>query len=414
MAFNPAAVQLKRARTSPDYDPEAAAAAGLGSKGGEVKPTVRAVSALLAAHYSLADLYRDTDSDCFVLGETTGQDAIIELIRELETLTRLTGWYEKRTLVEAAVRLRPRSPHAAWLTGIPANLPSADLTPWTERMKDPAFADEAIRLMMLGYFTRALRPGSKFDYALILLGPQGTGKTTFMDRSFPGKSVAYDADDKFPMETAAECERVVMEEVGDETFSRAKFNMLKDRITATERGENQKFIRGKTQHKVRAVYAGTSNETYLLHSDLQGTRRFLMLIMRRDLTDLMPLMSDEVWRQLISEARRRFDAEEVPVLSAEGEVRQQAALEAVTRPDDDGEVMQQAIDQLLSAEGWFQQGLLQEEIREMDPGLAAGPRFKRAWDELRPLFKHVPLRVSGKPTRVFVPVGVAVSDDDDA
>ena len=407
MAFNPSKVTVKRARAEAVHDPEVASAVGLRAKGGVAAPTVKAVSRLLDHVYPIEELFLDTDTGLMQFGDVVGGAALTELIRELETITGLGGWYEKRALVDDCVRRRTRSRHAARLISVPKDLPRADLSPWTSRMIDPEFADEALRLMVYGYTQRAFRPGSKFDHVVIIAGPEGVGKTTLIGDLLPGRSVAYRHNDTHPVEAAAECERIDLEEASEELFGRDRFNTFKDRVTITVRGEDQKWVRGKTQLKVRAVLAGTSNERYLMPSGLEGTRRILPLVMNANDTSFMPLLTDEVWQALISEALRRFDAEEVPVLTPEGRERQKAALAYVTRPDDDGDLMMHAIEELIAEQGHFQKGELQELLMETDPVLARNPGFGYAWRRVQSKYRQVSKRVDGRSTKVFVEAGAA-------
>ena len=41
---------------------------------------------------------------------------------------------------------------------------------------------ECMRLLLLGVISRAFSPGTKFDYVLVLVGPQGIGKSTFFKK----------------------------------------------------------------------------------------------------------------------------------------------------------------------------------------------------------------------------------------
>ncbi|NDK90391.1 hypothetical protein GYA93_12500 [Gordonia desulfuricans] len=406
MAFNPAKITVKRARAEAVYNPDAVTAAGLRVSGAEIKPTVQAVAKLLDALYPRDDLFYDTDLGHIQFGDLVGLEATTALIRELEIITGKAGWYEKKSMVYDVIEsTRRRSPHAAMLLSVPKDLPVADLTPWTSRFADPAFTDEAIRLMVHGYVQRGLEPGAKFDYAGVLVGPQGTGKTTLWERLVRGREIAYDADDRRPMETSATCERIVLEEASSELFKHERFNTFKDRVTMTNRGEDAKYIRGKAQLKARAVLVGTSNDVFLLHPALEGTRRFLMLVMDRSDASLMPFLTDEVWEQLVSEALRKIDEEAVPVLSPEGEERQRAALASVTRPDDDLDVLRFVLDERVRAVGYFQKSDLREEVADIDPDLARGPAFGRAWRKVQHEYQQVSMRVGtpSRVTKVFIP-----------
>ncbi len=44
------------------------------------------------------------------------------------------------------------------------------------------YTTECIRMLMLGVISRAFSPGTKFDYSIVLVGPQGIGKSTFFQK----------------------------------------------------------------------------------------------------------------------------------------------------------------------------------------------------------------------------------------
>lgn len=402
MAFNPTQVIAKKAHRAAAYDPAALESAGLHVKSGAVRPTITGISRLLRRLYGFDELCFNTDVSEIQFGDDHGDDAITQLIQDLETITGVIGWHEKKSMIEDAVRLRHRSPHADFIMKVPKDLPRADLSPWTSRAADPEFADEAIRMMAYGYVARAFKPGFKFDYAIFLVGRQGIGKTTLLDDLFPGRAAGYEFDDKRPSETAAQHERIVLEEAIDELFRHERFSRLKDRISLTERGDDVKYVRGRQQMKARAIFTGSSNEYLLLTPNLDGTRRFLIVLFRKDVTDFMPRMTHEVWEQLISEGLRRYDADEAPVLSPEGSERQQDAIQMVTRPDEDTDLLRFHVQALLDGKGWFQKAELQEAVFEADMNLK-GRTFTTAWRKLQGDYQQVKQRVEGRSTTVFVP-----------
>lgn len=47
---------------------------------------------------------------------------------------------------------------------------------------DNIYSREAIRKMLVGAVARVMSPGVKFDLVLMLVGPQGSGKSTFIKK----------------------------------------------------------------------------------------------------------------------------------------------------------------------------------------------------------------------------------------
>ena len=49
--------------------------------------------------------------------------------------------------------------------------------PWSR--SEHIYVYEAMKVLLLGAISRVFRPGTKFEYMLILVGGQGAGKSTF-------------------------------------------------------------------------------------------------------------------------------------------------------------------------------------------------------------------------------------------
>lgn len=136
---------------------------------------------------------------------------------------------------------------------------------------------EVMKLFMLGAIKRIYQPGCKFDYMLILVGPQGAYKSSFLrflaadDNVFSDNFNSIDGDRAF--EKLRGMWIVEMSEL--QATKRAKdVEAIKAFITSRKDTYRAAYARRTEQHPRMCVLAGTSNPVDFL-TDQTGNRRFL-------------------------------------------------------------------------------------------------------------------------------------------
>ncbi len=141
-----------------------------------------------------------------------------------------------------------------------------------------------MKLFLLGAISRAYKPGTKFDYMPVVVGPQGIGKSSFF------KALASN-DDWFSDNFASiEGDKAIEKlrgkwiiEFGELlAVKRAQdVESLKAFITSTTDTYRPPYER-RTEHRPRqCVFCGTTNSSHFL-TDKTGNRRYLPLTARRE------------------------------------------------------------------------------------------------------------------------------------
>lgn len=125
-----------------------------------------------------------------------------------------------------------------------------------------------------GMVKRALQPGSKFDYVLVLEGPQGIGKSTSLSvlggEWHTETTIAPDHKD-FYMALQG---HLIVEFSEGETLSRSEVKQLKAVISATKDTFRPPYGRETLDFPRRCVFAMTTNQSEYL-KDETGNRRWL-------------------------------------------------------------------------------------------------------------------------------------------
>jgi predicted P-loop ATPase len=158
------------------------------------------------------------------------------------------------------------------------------------------------RCWLISAAARALRPGCKVDSALVLVGPQGIGKST------AGRILGYDwFSDALPpvhsKDASDHLRGVWLVEFGEmATASRADVEELKAFITRTVERFRPAYGRLEVEYPRRNVFFGTSNRDAFL-KDETGNRRFWPVEVTK--VDALRLTADR--DQIWAEAVHAFD-----------------------------------------------------------------------------------------------------------
>lgn len=170
--------------------------------------------------------------------------------------------------------------------------------------------NELNRAMTRKQFTaavaRVMNPGCKYDYCLIMSGPEGIGKSTLcsvMGGEWFSDSL-YTMEDKAGMEQIRGGWVIELPELGG--MKRSEVEQVKAYITRQSDNYRPAYGTVMERHPRQCVFFGTTNETYFLKGDT-GNRRFWVISVNPDLrkvedtrkaleADRDQLWAEAVWR----------------------------------------------------------------------------------------------------------------------
>lgn len=142
--------------------------------------------------------------------------------------------------------------------------------------EDTAYVRAVTRKTLCAAAARVFRPGAKFDYILVLNGPQGVGKSTLIAKLggewFSDSLSLTDMNDK----TAAEkLQGYWLIEIGELAGMRkADIDKVKAFISRQDDKYRASFGRRVTPHPRQCVFFGTTNSDKGYLRDITGNRRF--------------------------------------------------------------------------------------------------------------------------------------------
>ena len=183
-----------------------------------------------------------------------------------------------------------------------------------------AYTAEAMRKMLVAAVSRAVRGATKWEQMIILVGPQGCGKTTFITAL--GKEWYCDSLEDFSGKEAAEIiQGQWIIEVGElAAMNRSEVLEVKQFLSKKDDVYRAAYGRHSERYPRRCVFFGTSNESSFLR-DTTGNRRFWPITVqakethKKDVWKELPDEVDQIW----AEAYALWVLAESLELSAEAE-----------------------------------------------------------------------------------------------
>lgn len=185
---------------------------------------------------------------------------------------------------------------------------------------DTVFNREAIRKVLLAAIARIYHPGIKFDYMLVLNGPQGIGKSTFFGRLFKGflsdSLTMLDMRDKTGSEKLQGYWALEVAEMAG--MRKADIECVKSFISRQEDIYRPAYGRVVERHPRRCVIVGSTNSITGFLRDISGNRRFWPV--KCSGGKLKPWnLTDEELDQIWAEAMAAYNSGESLLLSKEAE-----------------------------------------------------------------------------------------------
>ena len=187
-------------------------------------------------------------------------------------------------------------PFAEWLAELPQWDQRPRLTGWLRMVFDieesePGTAEHSLvswasRTLLLGPIARAFMPGYKLDEMVVLIGPQGCGKSTAIRWLLPPDERDEWFDDGLHLaalrkEQAEALQGVVYLEAAEMAGGgRAELESLKAFLSRTNDRARLAYRHNPESLPRRAVIVGTSNDRQPLPNDPSGNRRFVPVVVR--------------------------------------------------------------------------------------------------------------------------------------
>lgn len=146
--------------------------------------------------------------------------------------------------------------------------------------EDSDYTYQVMRLWMLGAVSRVYKPGSKFDYTMILQGSQGIGKSTFLKQLAMDDSWFNDSLDSLDSDKAVQSLTgswiIELAELKSLARTAGGVESVKRFLTATQDKYRIPYERRADTFYRQCVFAGTTNKDDFLQ-DETGNRRFLII-----------------------------------------------------------------------------------------------------------------------------------------
>lgn len=146
--------------------------------------------------------------------------------------------------------------------------------------EDSDYTYQVMRLWMLGAVSRVYKPGSKFDYTIILQGSQGIGKSTFLKLMALDDSWFNDSLDSLDSDKAVQSLTgswiIELAELKSLARTAGGVESVKRFLTATQDKYRIPYERRADTFYRQCVFAGTTNKDDFLQ-DETGNRRFLII-----------------------------------------------------------------------------------------------------------------------------------------
>ena len=166
---------------------------------------------------------------------------------------------------------------------------------------DNPYTRQIMKIALTAATARAAEAGVKFDYTVILQGPQGKGKSTFFE-TLGGKWFNDSLENFDGKESAITIQGSWIIEIGElSSMSRSEVNTIKSFLTKRSDIYREPFGRRTGKHPRRCVFFGTTNDWEFL-KDRTGDRRFWPAVIlenkpTKSIFNDLPDEVDQIWAE---------------------------------------------------------------------------------------------------------------------
>lgn len=217
------------------------------------------------------------------------------IIRELQNSNHNIGRQSLKGLLESEF-VKKHNPIQEYLTNLPKWDGSTDYI--TEYLKSVKTTDDAnfrwaFKKWFVAMIACAIDPSLINHCAIILIGKQGVGKSTWFNKLLPPELQRYffsgriNPNDKDTLLHLSECLIIVMEEIG--SFNKSQTEAFKEILTKDSIRVRRAYGIYAENYIRRASFVGSTNNKTVLN-DITGNRRFLVFEAKRFLsTDIFDI-----------------------------------------------------------------------------------------------------------------------------
>lgn len=221
---------------------------------------------------------------------------------------------------------------------------------------DALYVREAIRKTLVAAVARAYEPGCKFDQMLILVGPQGAGKSTFYIKlaRFPAwfsDSLKMDMMNRIK-DAGEQIQARWFVEIGEMSgMKKADIEAVKSFVSRTSDDYRAAYAHYSETRPRQCIIVGSTNNEEGFLRDVTGNRRFWPVRIRKGETvksrELTPEVVDQIW----AEAKVLYELGEELILSPEAEAEAADAQRDAMEQDDRQGIVEEYLERLLP-ENW--------------------------------------------------------------
>ena len=242
-----------------------------------------------------------------------------------------------------------------------SSLPAWDGRPRLDRLlvdyllaDDDIYVREVTRKTLVAAVARVYEPGCKFDQMLVLVGPQGAGKSSLFN-SLAGKwfsdSLKMDMMNRIK-EAGEQVQNKWIVEVGEMSgMKKADVETVKSFVSRRSDDYRDAFGHYANDHPRNCIIVGSTNAEEGFLRDVTGNRRFWPVRIRKEGRARTVNMPKEIVDQIWAEAKILYDTGEDLELSAEAEAKAADAQREAMEPDERQGIVEEFLDRLLP-EGW--------------------------------------------------------------
>jgi len=322
-----------------------------------VHQTSSNVMKLLEEHPAFPKIWRNLDTNRVHIGDDQAVPDLTEM--QIANYFQHNFQFEKVNhrmiypCIQALAKQNQKSPMLDWIKSQKWDGVSR-LDQWLTEywgVEDSSFVREVASKWLIGACARMDKPGTKVDWMMIVVGPQGTGKTSMPAVIFNGNSLTLygESNDKDLHMKIHSALVIGFDEL--DSFGKKESSFLKAMITTSQDHFRPPYGSSVEVFDRRCTLYGCGNRHEFLQADPSGYRRYAIVEVNQ-LLDFQGLES--IRGQLWAEAWLRYSSGEDFV-----QVKQASAnAEKYVAPNEIDDRIAQFLDALRNSTGYHKNGLM--------------------------------------------------------